>query len=173
MTDDAQTEKGGGKGSFKGALIGALAATLLAAGAGGGMAVMLASHISIKTDGKGKAAEPEKGKKKEAASGDMTFREADTVMVRLKPVMTNLRTPFKSWVRLEGALALKHAKGDNLEEIAAMARQDILAYLRTLSLKDLEGASNLAFLRDDLNERAKIRFKDKVREVMILSLVVE
>ncbi len=124
-------------------------------------------------------------------------------LVRLKPVTTNLRQPFRAWVRLEGALiivreqgngeqaaeedAKKEEKKDKGKEgegetampeggmapVIALVEEEVHAYLRTLSLKDLEGAANLAFLRDDLTERAATRTDGLVKEFVILSLVVE
>ena len=174
MAEADKEEKSGG-GSVKGLIIGMLAAALLAAGGGGGLAFMLAPHFKMEKNAAEKAAAEEEKKPKTGAEKSV-FHDPGTVVLRLKPVMTNLRLPFKSWVRLEGALALRKEgdeKEDALARIAASAQQDIMTYLRTLSLKDLEGASNLAFLRDDLNERLKIRLKDRMREFMILSLVVE
>jgi hypothetical protein len=121
-------------------------------------------------------------------------------LIRLKPVTTNLRKPFRAWVRLEGALIIvrdekagegekeeekeKEAKGKKggeeapapeggLAPLMALVEEEVHAYLRTLSLKDLEGAANLAFLRDDLTERAATRTNGLAREFVILSLVVE
>ncbi len=124
-------------------------------------------------------------------------------LVRLRPVTTNLRQPFRAWVRLEGALIIvrksgsgtatagKEAKREEkkdkgkegesetavpeggLAPLIALVEEEVHAYLRTLSLKDLEGAANLAFLRDDLTERAATRTGGLAREFVILSLVVE
>ena len=48
-----------------------------------------------------------------------------------------------------------------------------LAYLRTLSMAQIEGASGLQHLREDLNERVAIRTKGAVRELIVESLVVQ
>ncbi len=169
---DAQTEKRGG--GARGVIAGALVATLLAAAAGAAMGYVLGpgmfppSHKKTAVEKEDR----EKDKNRQEAAG---IYGQDSTMVRLKPVMTNLRAPFKSWVRLEGALIVKGEGLDEkgLDEMGALVQQDLLAYLRTLSLKDLEGASNLAFLRDDLTERARIRTGGKAGEFVILSLVVE
>ena len=44
---------------------------------------------------------------------------------------------------------------------------DIVAYLRTVSLAQIEGPRGLAASRQDLNERAAIRSAGKVRELII------
>ena len=166
--EEKAKESGGGKG----VMIGFLLATIVAVGAGAGMGFVLgpkfaagaADHAKEET-----AAEEEKEEKvAEPYAGDGT-------VVKLQPVTTNLREPFRSWVRLEGALIVKGKEVDEkaLEELGALVQQDVLAYLRTLALKDLEGASNLAYLRDDLNERARLRSEGRAAEFVILSLVVE
>ncbi len=176
---DADDTGGGGKGF----VIGLALATLIAVGAGGGAGFVLAPKFAADSaagaakDASGAAqegAEQEAGKK--AQDGGSARKVAlGGEIVKLQPVTTNLRHPFQSWVRLEGALLVSDEVLDEKarQELAARARQDVLAYLRTLALKDLEGASNLAFLRDDLNERARVRFKGRVSEFIILSLVVE
>jgi flagellar FliL protein len=48
-----------------------------------------------------------------------------------------------------------------------------MAYLRTLHLPQLEGASGLQALREDLAERVRLRSGGKVREFVIETLVVQ
>ncbi len=50
---------------------------------------------------------------------------------------------------------------------------DVLAFLRTLTLSQIEGASGLRQLREDLNERVAIRSSGRVRELIIQTLVVQ
>ena len=59
------------------------------------------------------------------------------------------------------------------EAAAAKIGDDILAYLRTVSLKQIEGPIGLENLRQDLNERAATRTGGKTREFMIRTLVVQ
>ncbi len=51
--------------------------------------------------------------------------------------------------------------------------EDIIAYLRTVPMSDLEGPSGFLHLREDLNDRVRIRSGGKVREVVIQTLVLE
>jgi len=98
----------------------------------------------------------------------------NTAAVReLTPIVTNLASPAGSRIRLQ--VALVYAK-DSLDDPAAMAAQitdDIVAFVKTLSLPTLQGASGLQALREDLNERAVTRSQGRVREVVIEALVVE
>ena len=57
--------------------------------------------------------------------------------------------------------------------MAAEIRQDIVAYARTLTLAQLEGASALQHLREDLNERVVTRTNGQVSELIIETMVVQ
>ena len=175
--EDGTKEQGGGngKGGGKGFVIGLLAAVLVAAGAGGGLGFVLGPNMATpqqeekKPDGE--------GEKKEA--GFRPEYTAPGTVVRLRPVIANLRAPFSTWVRLEAAMLVGAKIGKDkelqaaIEALKAVVEQDITAWLRTLALKDLEGPSSLAFLHDDLTERARIRSKGLIREIIVLTLVVE
>jgi flagellar protein FliL len=49
----------------------------------------------------------------------------------------------------------------------------MLAYLRTLSLAQIQGPSGLLHLREDLNERVKMRSKGVVQELVLETLIVQ
>jgi flagellar FliL protein len=107
----------------------------------------------------------------EAASG---ARPAETgAVVRLAPLVTNLARPTDTWIRLEGSLILDGPDGDKARVLAAEIGGDLMAYLRTLHLPQLEGASGLQALREDLAERVRLRSGGKVRELVIETLVVQ
>ena len=44
---------------------------------------------------------------------------------------------------------------------------------RTVTLRQIEGASGLQHLREDLNERVALRTKGQVRELIVEMLVVQ
>jgi flagellar FliL protein len=48
-----------------------------------------------------------------------------------------------------------------------------VAYLRTVPLAQIEGPSGFLHLREDLNERARIRSGGKVKELVVQSLMLE
>ncbi|PYE87700.1 flagellar basal body-associated FliL family protein [Phyllobacterium leguminum] len=93
-------------------------------------------------------------------------------VVALKPIVTNLAMPAKTWVRLESALVAK--TGEEISpDMAMKISDDFMAFLRSASLLQMQGATGLAYLRTDLEERAKMRSDGKVERVFITSLVVE
>ena len=56
---------------------------------------------------------------------------------------------------------------------AELISEDILAYLRTVTLSQIEGPSGMQHLREDLVERARIRSEGRVKELVIQTLVVQ
>lgn len=94
-------------------------------------------------------------------------------LVELAPVITNLANPAETWVRLQAAIVLEATEGPKPELVAAEIGEDILGYLRTISLASINGPSGLRHLREDLDERARIRSGGKVRELVIRALVVQ
>jgi len=98
--------------------------------------------------------------------------EASTV-VDLPPIVTNLGAPQDTWVRLEGSIVFDPKTLPHPETVAGEIGDDVLAYLRTVSLHQLEGPIGLENIRQDLNERAATRSGGKVRAFVIKTLVVQ
>lgn len=98
---------------------------------------------------------------------------AGATLLRLTPVVANLRAPADVWARVDLALVMEAAEGEDQQRLAAEIAADALAYMRTLELTQIEGASGLQFLREDLSERAATRSQGRVREVILESLVVQ
>lgn len=98
-------------------------------------------------------------------------RPAET-MRDLKPIVTNLAAPAESWVRLEATLVID-PKQPLDDKAMGEITNDIVAYLRTTTARQLEGAPGLRRLREDLTERMALRSANRVREVLIQTLVVQ
>lgn len=91
-------------------------------------------------------------------------------IVLLDPITTNLAYPSDNWVRLEVALMFR---GPTDVPLSQEIHQDILAYLRTVSLQQIEGPRGFQYLRDDLQERVDLRAKGRVSKVMFRTFVIE
>lgn len=91
----------------------------------------------------------------------------------LMPMVTNLAAPRETWVRLQASVILSEEAAEEASVLVSKIEQDILAYLRTITLSQIEGAGGLQHLREDLNERAVIRSQGQVRELILESLVVQ
>ncbi|HTR14351.1 MAG TPA: flagellar basal body-associated FliL family protein [Roseiarcus sp.] len=108
----------------------------------------------------------------EKPAGPAAPAEPSTVY-DLPPIVTNLGAPQEVWIRLEGSIVFDPKTAPHPETLAAEIGTDILAYLRTVSLKQIEGPIGLEAIREDLNDRAAIRSRGAVREFVIRTLVVQ
>jgi flagellar FliL protein len=100
-------------------------------------------------------------------------RAEPSTIFDLQPIVTNLGTPQDTWIRLEGSIIFDPRTLPHPEAVAGQIGDDILAYLRTVSLHQLEGPIGLENIRQDLNERAATRSGGKVRAFVIRTLVVQ
>ncbi|MER2536091.1 MAG: flagellar basal body-associated FliL family protein [Rhizobiaceae bacterium] len=93
-----------------------------------------------------------------------------SLVVPLEPMTTNLAAPAGTWIRLEVSLVLDAPQAP---EMIATVHQDILAYVRSLKLHQIEGPSGFRHFREDLDERAALRSGGHVRQVMIRTMLFE
>ena len=91
----------------------------------------------------------------------------------LPPIVTNLGAPVDTWIRLEASMIYDPKVVQFPETMGVTIGDDLLAYLRTTTLAQLEGATGLHNLREDLNERASIRSDGKIKELLLKTLVVQ
>ncbi|MCG6115542.1 MAG: flagellar basal body-associated FliL family protein [Mesorhizobium sp.] len=91
-------------------------------------------------------------------------------IVHIDPITTNLGSPADMWIRLELSLVFT---GEPDLAMAELIHQDLLAYLRTIKVHQIQGASGFQHLKGDLSERAQIRSDGVVREVLVRTMLVE
>jgi flagellar protein FliL len=96
-----------------------------------------------------------------------------STIVDLPPIVTNLGAPADTWVRFEGSIIFDPKTLPHPEAVAGQIGDDVLAYLRTVSLHQLGGPIGLENIRQDLSERAATRSGGKVRGLVIRTLVVQ
>jgi flagellar FliL protein len=169
MADDAQKTEQAGAAPARPKLwvtiAGILLVTLIAGGAGGGAGIYLTSLVQKLVEAKA-AEQPPKELPALRYSGDL-------VLEKLDPVVTNLAEPSDTWIRMETSIVFPNGALPDPHVTAAEIRQDILAYVRTISVDQLEGPSALQHLREDLNERVAVRTSGLVRELIIETLVLQ
>ncbi|NSX89612.1 flagellar basal body-associated FliL family protein [Agrobacterium tumefaciens] len=142
--------------------------TLLGAGGGWLVGGMIAPRIAgAEAAAHASAASAEKGK---GAEGIEKISAEANGIVQLDPITTNLAYPSTNWVRLEVALMFK---GPVEVGLAEDIHQDILAYVRTVSLQQLEGPRGFQYLKDDIQERVDLRSQGRVSKVMFRTFVIE
>lgn len=108
--------------------------------------------------------------KKPGEDGLPHLANEENNVVALEPITSNLAYPSESWVRLEVALLF----GDKPDEkTAEEVHQDIMAYIRTVSLQQIQSVRGFAYLRQDIKERAALRTEGRVKDVMFRTFVVQ
>lgn len=140
--------------------------TLLAGGGGWLVGNMLAPPAGEVAAAEGAAGAAGAG---ENAEVPRISTEANGIVL-LDPITSNLAYPSDNRVRLEVALMFKDTPDIVLaEEI----HQDILAYMRTVSLQQVQGPRGFQYLREDLQERVDLRSEGRVTNVMFRTFVIE
>ncbi|MBX3579384.1 MAG: flagellar basal body-associated FliL family protein [Rhizobiaceae bacterium] len=93
------------------------------------------------------------------------------LVLPLPPITTNLAAPSDIWVRMELDIVLEKPSDDpNLVE---RVHQDLLAFIRTVKMHQIEGASGFQHLKADMEERAATRSEGLVKMVLIKTLLFE
>ena len=105
-----------------------------------------------------------------AAEANMAEAHEAMGVVYLEPITTNLAGPNSTWVRIELALVFD---GEIDLLMAQTVHQDVLAYLRTVKMHQVAGASGFQHLRSDIEERAAIRSGGKVKDILVRTLLFE
>lgn len=145
------------------AILGVL--TLVAGGAGGVLGLLIVPEpVAVVEPDEDKAEAEEETKPK--------YAEGEQVRM-LPPIITNLVSPRGTYIRLEGAVVFASTAEGDTELLVNKITDDILSVLRTMTLAQIEGASGLQHLREDLSGRAAIRSNGLAKEIVLHSLVVE
>ena len=126
-----------------------------------------AAAAAAKGGGEHKA-EGEKGEGEEGGLPHVSTPGAG--VYQLEPITTNLAYPSDNWIRLEVALLFTDKPDVNLAEDI---NQDIIAYLRTVSLQQIDGPRGLQYLKDDIQERVDLRSEGRVTKVMFRTFVIQ
>lgn len=91
-------------------------------------------------------------------------------LVALAPITTNIASPADTWIRMEVSVVYDAPQPPAMAEDI---QQDLLAFVRTLKMHQIEGASGYQHLKADLDERASIRSQGHVKQVLIRTLLLE
>lgn len=106
---------------------------------------------------------------KDAGSHGNYAAHSETI-IQLGPITTNIASPSDTWVRMEVSIVLDEPQA---EDLPVIIQQDLLAYLRTVKMHEIEGASGFRHLKKSLEERAAIRSDGHVKQVLIGTLLFE
>jgi flagellar FliL protein len=153
--------------------------TLAAIGMGFGTARFIAP-VQAPSDKTGDAPQIAAGNSDGSGHRDASGHDADAEgkeavsslpnVVMLPSITTNMAAPDETWVRMELAIIFDGPPEPVLTEAI---HQDLLAFMRTVKLHQMDGASGLIHLRADLEDRVRIRSEGKVTGVLIRTLLFE
>jgi flagellar basal body-associated protein FliL len=164
QADDTETQEKGGS-SFVPTLIALVIVSLISAGVGVGIAWYKAS-VAQPPRSHAQAEEASEG------GGTATEMEPTKKIVEIPSIMTNLSGEAAPWLRLDLSVVLPVAMPDQEVKLAELS-DDFLSFLRTLTVEQISGGSNLQFLKQDLKEIARIRTSDAQVDILIRSLIIE
>ncbi|MEL6750553.1 MAG: flagellar basal body-associated FliL family protein [Pseudomonadota bacterium] len=104
------------------------------------------------------------------AKAESEQETAQRTLTALPALLTNLAPPGDTWVRLEASLMSEESIDD---ETLADIQRDVLAYLRTVHLSQVEGATGYLDFRDALEERARLHSGDPDMRFLVRTLLFE
>jgi flagellar protein FliL len=169
MADNEDQDEGQGK--KKPGLVVTLAIVLVlsgVAGAGGWvLGGVLAPQVAVEEDAAAEEAAHAETEGEHEGEAENKPREN---LIPLDPITTNLSYPSDSWIRIEVSLLFGGAPD---QALADQIHQDVLTYLRTVSLQQIEGPRGFQYLRDDLRERVKLRSEGRVNDILFRTFVIE
>jgi flagellar protein FliL len=167
----------GAKPSLMSVLLPVLLLTLIAAGGGFAVAALLNSKPVSTTNDPAVEAAGEKPEVDAANSGEATAgneKEKNGGIVRqLAPIITNLASPKDTWMRIEVSIVINPEAQAEQDMIAVKSSDQLLAFLRTIDLAQIEGPSGFLHFREDINDLLHENSEHKVAQVLINSMVVE
>ena len=154
-------------------IAGVAAVTLLGGGGGWFVGKMISPGIKTAEADQQAAQAAEASAADQGKKGDAGLPHIATDkngIVQLEPIVSNLAYPSENWLRLEVALMFN---GPPDAKLAEDIHQDIMAYVRTVSLQQIEGPRGFQYLRDDIQERVDLRSAGRVTKVMFRTFVIE
>jgi flagellar FliL protein len=146
----------GGENS-KGAILGLIIGTAVAIVGGFGFGAVVLKK-------------PEPGAAAPAAATEAKKPERE--VRSLAPIIANLGNPPETFVRLQVAIVLEPNTPDS-NVLTTKVADDIVTYLRTVSLAEIQGPTGYQYLREDLKKRAIQLGGGKIQDIFLTTFVVE
>lgn len=158
--DKGKGEKQAGKGGF---LVSALIAILLGVGGGGAFGYfMLPDGAASQSKGESQAQpEPVPGR-----------FPSDAIELTVPSVITNLDASPKMRARLDVSIIVAHGTPASTSLVGEV-REDMIAYLKGLTVADIQGVRGFQNLREQLDDRARVRGRGAILGLLIGGLVLE
>lgn len=172
---------------MKGLLLALLLSTVIGAGLGVGYARFFRAPPAViaagQADAKAASAHPQpKGGKAKADHGKHDEAKDDKAKgagkalsggVALPPIVAGLAAPEGVWLRIDASMVVDGVEEKDMETLKRAVSGDVMAYVATLSLPQVQGALGLQHLREDLEERLVLRSEGKAHSFFINGLVIQ
>lgn len=97
---------------------------------------------------------------------------SDALEIPIPSVIVDLSGEPKSRVRLDASIVVVHGTSE-ASLLKNEVREDVIAYLKGLTIADIQGVRGLQNLREQLEDRARIRGRGAVLGLLIGGLVIE
>jgi len=177
------TDKKGGSGAM-GFIVVALLLVLIGGGAGAGFGLAFlnpdalvkgasTSHVADPADKGG--AKDAKGKGKDGK--DHTSEKENPAnaiqVVGLDPIFVTLAGSQKMWVRLELAVVFATPSKEDRTLLLRKMAEDVMVFMRTVPMSQIETASGLEYLKEDLSELVQLRSQGSARGIVFKAFMVE
>jgi flagellar FliL protein len=160
--EEAAPNQTASQGSF---ITAALIAILI--GAGGGAAF----GYLVMPDGSAPATQ-EASKEAEPAKPSTSRFPNDALEIEIPSIIVNLQGDPGARVRLDVSIIAAHGTSE-ASTLKNEVKEDVVAYLKGLSVADIEGARGFQNLRQQLDDRAKIRGRGTILGLLIGGFVIE
>ena len=145
--------------------------TLIAGGAGAGFAFTLLKPN--KTEPATKIAAPVEHHEAVAEKKVQSNRfPSDAVEVALEPIVTGLGPNADRKMRLEASI-ITTKEGSTSSTLRTEVIEDIVIFLNSVTAEEISGTRGLQNLREDLDDRARIRGRGTVLGLLISGFVLE
>lgn len=167
--EDQEEEQGKKKSGLIVTIVVVLMLSGLAGGGGWVVGGMIAPQVAVEEEAAVEA-DPSGEEGAEGEKDEEVENKPRENVVPLDPITTNLSYPSESWIRIEVSLVFG---GPPDLALADQIHQDVLSYLRTVSLQQIDGPRGFQYLRDDLRERVRLRSEGRVNDILFRTFVIE
>jgi flagellar basal body-associated protein FliL len=100
-------------------------------------------------------------------------KATEWIVRQLPTIVTNIADPQSVWIRLDLHVRVKSKAILTFEDMRALIADDVLSYLRSVNIEELEGDLGLLALRSEILDRFHFRMGNDVSNVMISTFVVQ
>ena len=97
---------------------------------------------------------------------------SDAREIAIPPIIVDLKGEPASRVRIDLSVIAVHGTAES-GVLKDEVREDVIAYLKGLTIADIQGARGFQNLREQLDDRAKIRGRGAILGILIGGLLVE